>query len=90
MSTYDQRAANLVAKLERAVPPRAQLDSDYTEIGALINALEVHVETGRGDAGIVRLYEQLFVAMALLRERPAKQIEKARRIFSDLIKHLSS
>jgi len=87
---YDKRAAAYVARLNRAVAPRTRLDPVAMEIGALFNALEVHVENGLGHPNVVQAYEDLFLALATLRGVDTGHIKKAQTIFHDLRQYVAN
>jgi len=81
---YDKRAVGFVRRLERAVPPKGKMDFDYVETGALLNALETHLESGLGHPDVVRAYENVFVTLITLRGMHPDRIAKAKAIFHEL------
>jgi hypothetical protein len=85
---YDRRAVGYVRRLERAVPPKGKLDFEYVEIGALLNAIETHLESGMGHADVVQCYENVFVLLTSLRGFSSERIGKAKAIFRDLKQYL--
>ena len=85
---YDQRAVAYVARLQQTLAPRTRRDSAAMEIGALMNALEVHVENGLGHPNVVRAYENLLLALATLRAVDTAHVKKAQAIFNDLRQYL--
>jgi len=83
---YDERAVAFVAKLDKLV--RAQPEPASRELGALLNALECHVEDGDGHPTIVTSFDRLFGDIASLRKVDIKTINSARQILNDLKQHL--
>jgi hypothetical protein len=88
MVSYDERAVSYVKKLERALPPKARLDPDHVEFGALFNALECHIEAGRGHPDVVQSYQQVLVTLASVRGVAEKRVTKATKIFAELTHYL--
>lgn len=86
---YDKRAVGYVRRLERAVPPKGKLDFEHVEIGALLNAIETHVENGTGHPDVVQSYEDVFVLLTTLRGVAADRVNRAKTIFRDLKQYLS-
>lgn len=85
---YDERAVSHVARLRRAVPRTSRFDDVAVEIGALLNALEVHLEKG-GNVAVVEGHQHVFLTLAKLRNVDAGRIQKATTIFEKLTRYLS-
>jgi hypothetical protein len=87
MSYYDERAVSYVKQLERALMSKAKLDPDYVELGALLNALECHVEEGRGHPDVVQCYQQALVTLASVRCVDPHRVTKATRVLAELTQY---
>jgi len=84
---YDDRAVAFVAKLDELVR-RTKPQPASRELGALLNALECHVEDGHGHPSIVSSFERLFSDLASLRKIDTRTIDSAKKILNDLKQHL--
>jgi hypothetical protein len=82
----DERAVAFVAKLDELV--RAKPEPASRELGALLNALECHVEDGHGHSNIVTSFERLFSDLASLRKIDIRTINSAKKILNDLKQYL--
>jgi len=83
---YDERAVALIERVRGLISTRP--DPARMELGGLLNALEIHVETGDGHPDIVTSFERLFCDIAALRQLDGKTIEGAKNLFNDLRQHL--
>ena len=88
MSYYDERAVAYVKQLERALMSKTKLDPDHVELGALLNALECHVEEGRGHPDVVQCYQQALVTLASVRSVDPQRVTKATRVLTEFTKYL--
>jgi hypothetical protein len=83
---YDEQAVAFVQRLDRLVRPKPE--PAQRELGAVLNALEVHVEEGEGRPNIVTSFERLFLDIASLRKLDAKTIATAKKVLNDLRQYL--
>jgi hypothetical protein len=83
---YDEQAVAFTQKLTRLVSK--QREPAQRELGALLNALEVHVEEGNGRPGIVTAFEKVFCDLASLRKLDAKIVTTAKGLLNGLRQHL--
>ena len=83
---YDEQAVAFTQRLDRLVSK--QREPAQRELGALLNALEVHVEEGNGRPEIVTAFEKLFCDLASLRKLDAKTVSTAKGLLDGLRLHL--
>ena len=83
---YDPNAVAVVASIERTV---RQLHPDRQgEIIAILNAIECHVEEGRGDPSVVHPLTDALVAMAAIVRLDARAITVINRKLDKLRDHI--
>lgn len=86
---YDERAVAFVRRIDHLISAKAASARPANrELGALLNALEIHVEDGDGHPDIVTGFERLFCDLASVRRLDAKTIATAKKLFNDLRQHL--
>jgi hypothetical protein len=83
---YDARAVAFVRSIDRLITAKAKRAS--LELGALLNALTIHLEEGLGHPEIVRGFERLFIDIAQRRSVSPAVVDSARKHFHGLVQYL--
>jgi hypothetical protein len=83
---YDARAVAYARAIDKLITRKARNAS--LELGALLNALTVHMEEGGGHPDIVQGFERLFTDIAQRRSVQPDVLDSAKRHFHGLVQHL--